>query len=292
MSVRRTRFLVTNTKRKGSSRYRDMQPLLKVENLVKRYAQRSLAGTWEELSALDGLSFAILPETTLAVVGESGSGKSTLALCVACLEYPTSGRIWFEGRTIVTLAEDERRRLRPQIQLIYQDPATSLNPRWNTLEILIEPFVLQRKFEREEMKQRAYSLLERVGLSSEILGRPPAELSGGQRQRLAIARALALEPKLLILDEALSALDCSVQAQIANLLMELQSSLGMTYLFITHDLAIAAHLADGIAVMNHGRIVEQGPAEKILRQPQNETTRQLLAATPRMTRTALPALDP
>jgi len=169
-----------------------MQPLLKVENLVKRYAQRSLAGTREELPALDGLSFTILPETTLAVVGESGSGKSTLALCVACLEYPTSGSIWFEGRDVVKLAENERRRLRPQIQLIYQDPANSLNPRWNTLEILIAPFVLQRKFEREEMKQRAYSLLERVGLSSEILVRSPAELSGGQRQRLAIARALAL----------------------------------------------------------------------------------------------------
>jgi ABC-type glutathione transport system ATPase component len=279
-------------KAERSSSYRDMQPLLKVENLVKRYAKRSLAGAREELSALDGLSFTILPGTTLAVVGESGSGKSTLGLCVACLEYPTSGSIWFEGRDIVELAEDERRRLRPQIQLIYQDPATSLNPRWNTLEILIEPFVLQRKFEHEEMKQRAYSLLERVGLSSEILGRPPAELSGGQRQRLAIARALALEPKLLILDEALSALDCSVQAQIANLLMELQSSLGMTYLFITHDLAMAAHLADEIAVMNRGRIVEQGPVEKILHQPQNETTRQLLAAAPRMTRTALPALDP
>jgi len=268
-----------------------MQPLLKVENLVKRYAKRSLASTQEELSALDGLSFTILPGTTLAVVGESGSGKSTLALCVACLEYPTSGSIWFEGRDIVELAEDERRRLRPQIQLIFQDPATSLTPRWNTLEILIEPFVLQRKFEREEMKQRAYSLLERVGLSSEILGRPPAGLSGGQRQRLAIARALALEPKLLILDEALSALDCSVQAQIANLLMELQSSLGMTYLFITHDLAMAAHLADEIAVMNRGRIVEQGPVEKILHQPQNGTTRQLLAAVPRMTRTALPASE-
>ncbi len=268
-----------------------MQPLLKVENLVKRYEKRSLAGAREELTALDDLSFTILPGTTLAVVGESGSGKSTLALCVACLGYPTSGSIWLQGRDIVKLAEKERRRLRPQVQLIYQDPANSLNPRWNTLEILIEPFVLQRKFEHEEMKQRARLLLEWVGLSSEILERSPVELSGGQRQRLAIARALALEPKLLILDEALSALDCSVQAQIANLLMELQSSLGMTYLFITHDLAMAAHLADEIAVMNCGRIVEQGPAEKILHQPQNVTTRQLLAAVPRMARTALPALE-
>jgi ABC-type glutathione transport system ATPase component len=268
-----------------------MQTLLKVENLVKRYARRSLAGTRGELLALDGVSFTILPGTTLAVVGESGSGKSTLASCVACLEYPTSGSVWFEGSDIVKLTQNERREIRPQIQLIFQDPANSLNPRWNALEILIEPLVLQSKFSREEMKQRAYILLERVGLSPEILERPPSELSGGQRQRLAIARAVALEPKLLILDEALSALDCSVQAQIANLLMELQGSLGMTYLFITHDLAMAGHLADEIAVINRGRIVEHGLAENVLEQPLCETTRQLLATVPRLPRTTLPARE-
>jgi ABC-type glutathione transport system ATPase component len=207
------------------------------------------------------------------------------------LESPTAGNIWFEGKDIVQLGERARRQLRPQIQLIFQDPASSLNPRWSVLEILVEPFILQRKFTREEMIQHANSLLERVGLSPDIMQRPPTELSGGQRQRLAIARALALEPKLLILDEALSALDCSVQAQIANLLMELQSSLGMTYLFITHDLPMAAHLADEIAVMNCGRIVEQGPAEKVLQQPQHETTRRLLAAMPRIGRAALPAVE-
>src|SRR6266849_4977950 len=269
----------------------NMQPLLKVENLVKRYAKRSLAVAREEKLALDGVSFAIFPGTTLAVVGESGSGKSTLAACLACLESPTTGSIWYEGKDLVKLAERARRQVRPQLQLIFQDPASSLNPRWSVLEILVEPLMLQRNCTREERNHCANSLLERVGLSPDIVERPPTELSGGQRQRLAIARALALEPKLLILDEALSALDCSVQAQIANLLMELQSSLGMTYLFITHDLAMAAHLADEIAVMNRGRIVEQGPVEKILRQPQNETTRQLLAAVPRMTRTALPAVD-
>jgi dipeptide transport system ATP-binding protein len=261
-----------------------MQTLLKVENLCKRYVKRSFTGAHEELLALDGVSFTILPGTTLAVVGESGSGKSTLALCVAALEYPTSGNIWFEARDIVKFAENERRKLRPQIQLVFQDPANSLNTRWNTFEILLEPLVLQGKLNREEMKQRAFFLLERVGLSSETLRRPPSELSGGQRQRLAIARALALDPKLLILDEALSALDCSVQAQIANLLMELQNSFGMTYLFVTHDLAMAAHLADEIAVMHRGRIVERGPVEKVLRQPAHETTRQLLAAVPRMPR--------
>jgi len=275
----------------ASTSGQNMQPLLKVENLVKRYAKRNLAGAREELLALDGVSFTIFPGTTLAIVGESGSGKSTLASCLACLESPTAGNIWFEGQDIVKLGERARRQLRPQIQLIFQDPASSLNPRWSVFEILVEPFILQRKFTREEMIQHANSLLERVGLSPDIVERPPTELSGGQRQRLAIARALALEPKLLILDEALSALDCSVQAQIANLLMELQSSLGMTYLFITHDLAMAAHLADEIAVMNRGRIVEQGPANKILKQPQHETTRQLLAAVPRISRAALPAVE-
>jgi len=269
----------------------NMQPLLKAENLLKRYAKRSLAGAREELLALDGVSLTIFPGTTLAVVGESGSGKSTLASCLACLESPTAGNIWFEGKDLVKLGERARRQVRPQIQLIFQDPASSLNPRWSVLEILVEPLILQRKFKPEEMKQRANSLLERVGLSPDIVERLPTELSGGQRQRLAIARALALEPKLLILDEALSALDCSVQAQIANLLMELQGSVGMTYLFITHDLAMAAYLADEIAVMNRGRIAEQGPAEKILKQPQHETTLRLLAAVPRITRAALPAVE-
>ncbi len=274
-----------------------MQPLLKVENLVKRYAKRSLADAGEELHALNGVSFSIFAGTTLAVVGESGSGKSTLAACLACLESPTAGSIWYEEKDLAKLGEGARREVRPQLQLIFQDPASSLNPRWSVLEILLEPMVLQRNFSRndnftrQEMNQRANSLLERVGLSPDIARRPPTELSGGQRQRLAIARALALEPKLLILDEALSALDCSVQAQIANLLMELQDSLRMTYLFITHDLAMAAYLADEIAVMEAGRIVEQGPPEKILKRPQHETTRQLLAAVPRIARPALPAVE-
>src|SRR6266446_2094035 len=275
---------------KGSDGGQDMQPLLKAENLLKRYAKRSLAGAREELLALDSVSFSIFPGTTLAVVGESGSGKSTLASCLACLESPTTGNIWFEGKDIVKLGEPARRQVRPQIQLMFQDPASSLNPRWSVFEILVEPLILQRKFKHEEMKQRANSLLERVGLSPDIVEQLPTELSGGQRQRLAIARALALEPKLLILDEALSALDCSVQAQIANLLVELQSSLGMTYLFITHDLAMAAHLADEIAVMDRGRIVEQGPAEAILKQPEHDATRQLLAAVPRIT-LAPPSLE-
>ena len=269
----------------------DLHPILKVENLVKQYSRRNLASKREGVLALAGISFAIMPRTTVAVIGESGSGKSTLGLCVASLESPTSGRIWFEGKDVGELSQNERRQLRSQIQLIFQDPANSLNPRWNSLELLIEPLVLQRKINRDEMKRHAHSLLEQVGLPPEILERSPMEMSGGQRQRLAIARALALDPKLVILDEALSALDCSVQAQIANLLMELQINLGISYLFITHDLAMAAHLASEILVLDRGMLVEQGTTEKILRQPHDETTRRLLQSTPRMIRPAHPVWE-
>lgn len=259
-----------------------MPPLLEVENLVKTYSRGKLVGPREEVRALDGVSFSIFRGTTLAIVGESGSGKSTLALCLACLERPTSGTIRFEESDILRLGEKDLRTTRRKIQLIFQDPASSFNPRWNILEILAEPLVLRGNLSHEEMRSRAQASLEQVGLSDDMEEKLPSGLSGGQRQRLAIARALILEPKLLILDEALSALDCSVKAQIANLLVELQSSLGMTYLFITHDLAMAAHLADEIAVMSKGRIVEQGPTDKILQQPQAGITRELLAAVPRL----------
>ncbi len=268
-----------------------MQSLLKVENLVKGYERQNVAGSREKLLALDNVSFAVDPGSTLAVVGESGSGKSTLAFCISCLEMPTSGNIWFEGRDIIALAENEKRQIRPRIQLIFQDPSNSLNPRWSVEEILLEPLTLQGKLKRGEMKQRAVALLAQVGLPSDMFPRLPGQLSGGQRQRLAVARALALEPKLLILDEALSALDCSVQAQIANLLIELQHALGMTYLFITHDLAMAAYLADEIAVMSRGRVVEQGPAEKVLWHPKEEITRDLLAAMPSLNSAARPPLE-
>lgn len=269
----------------------DMQPLLKVEKLVKGYERKNVTGSREKLLALDDVSFAVAQGTTLAVVGGSGSGKSTLGFCIACLENPTSGSIWFERTDIAALAEDQRRQVRPQVQLIFQDPSNSLNPRWSVEEILLEPLILQGKLKREEMKQRTVALMTQVALSSDMFQRLPAQLSGGQRQRLAIARALALEPKLLILDEALSALDCSVQAQIANLLMELQRTLGMTYLFITHDLAMAAHLADEIVVMNRGRVVEQGPAQRVVRHPKEEITQQLLAAMPSLDSAVRPPLE-
>jgi peptide/nickel transport system ATP-binding protein len=259
-----------------------MQPLLRVDNLGKQYPARKSAGAIDNFAALDGVSFSIAPQTTLALVGESGSGKSTLALCIACLEPPTTGNIFFEGIDVAALDQNQLRLLRAQMQLVFQDPASSLNPQWTALDIVSEPFLVQQRFTRPDRAVRALQLLDRVALPRKLAGRRVGELSGGQKQRLAIARALALEPKLIILDEALSALDCSVQAQIANLLVELQSSLGLTYLFITHDLAMAAHLADHVAVMHRGRIVESGPARKILSSPSHETTRSLLAAAPRL----------
>jgi peptide/nickel transport system ATP-binding protein len=257
-----------------------MEPLIRVENLVKRHTSRGLGGRVADFLAVDSASFSILPGTTLALVGESGSGKSSLALCLACLERVTAGRIWFEGRDLAVLDEKELRGVRPRLQMVFQDPANSLNPRWTIEEVVVEPLLVQGRISKREGDARAAQALERVGLAAEYLERRPRELSGGQRQRVAIARALILEPKLLILDEVLSALDCSIQAQIANLLVELQRLYRLAYLFITHDLRMAAHLADEIAVMSEGKIVEQGAAEKILRSPRRSELRSLVGASP------------
>jgi ABC-type glutathione transport system ATPase component len=234
-----------------------------------------------ELTALNSASLEIAHRTTLAVVGPSGSGKSTLALCLASLERPTSGSIFFDQHELTALPENQLRLIRPQIQLVFQDPARSLNPRWTALDLVAEPLVIQKRCTREQSEAKVLELLDRVAIPRSAAQKPAYQFSGGQKQRLAIARALALEPRLLLLDEALSALDCSVQAQIANLLLDLQSQLGLTYLFITHDLEMAAYLADQIAVMDRGQIVESGPAAQLFGAPQHEATRALLAAMPR-----------
>lgn len=259
-----------------------MDRLLVVDKLAKRYERTSVSGAKKEVWALQEVSFSIGRGSTLALVGESGSGKSTLALCIACLEPPTSGRIIFDGKEIGALNEKQLREVRPQIQLVFQDPARSLNPRFSAIELVSEALIVQGRLNKREREARARDLLAKVGIPQEKASQKAAEFSGGQRQRLAIARALSLEPKLLILDEALSALDCSVQAQIANLLLELQASLGLTYLFISHDLGMAAHLADEIAVMEQGRVVELGAADNLLRAPAQEVTRRLIAATLRL----------
>jgi peptide/nickel transport system ATP-binding protein len=260
-----------------------MDRLLIVEKLEKRYERTHVLGAKKEVTALQDISFSIGRGSTLALVGESGSGKSTLALCIACLERPTSGKIVFNGNEITALNEKQLREVRPQIQLVFQDPARSLNPRFSALEIVGEPLLVQGRLDKREREERARGLLAHVGIPEEKALQRAGEFSGGQRQRLAIARALSLAPKLLILDEALSALDCSVQAQIANLLIDLQASLGLTYLFVTHDFVMAGHLADEIAVMEQGQVVELGAADKVLAAPDQEVTRRLIAAMPRLT---------
>jgi peptide/nickel transport system ATP-binding protein len=256
----------------------NVEPLLRVQNLEKRYERGGLflARKSSTVTALAGVSFVIYPKTTLALVGGSGSGKSTLALCIACLESPTSGSIYLESKEITGLEEKELRSVRPQTQLVFQNPASSLNPRLTVLDIVTEPLDVQGLLSEREKGEKARELFDRVGLPLEKMLRRPHELSVGQKQRVAIARALVLNPKLLILDEALSALDCSIQAQIANLLLELQASLGFTYLFITHDFRMAVHLADEIAVMEQGQIVEFGKAESVFHSPKHFITRQMV----------------
>jgi peptide/nickel transport system ATP-binding protein len=250
--------------------------LVSVEKLVKNYpANRSSAR--RKAIAVNGVSFSIRRGCTLALVGESGAGKSTIARCLACLERPTTGSVWLEGINVSALSESDLRCVRPQIQLVFQDPMYSMNPKMTALEILKEPFLIQRRFGKQHILEVALGLLDRVALAHDVSVRRPTELSGGERQRLAIARALALKPKLLILDEALSALDCSMQGQIANLLLDLQHAFGLAYLFITHDLAMATLLCDEIAVLEHGRIVESGRADAVMFSPKAPTTRKLVA---------------
>jgi ABC-type glutathione transport system ATPase component len=259
-----------------------MEVLLSAENLVKEYSSRHSSGVKALVRALDQVNLAIPRGARIAIVGASGSGKSTLAVCLACLEKPSSGTIRFQNHELTCLSVDELRNIRPQIQLVFQDPATAFNPNFTVLEVLEEPWILQTKMSAEERRERAAELLVRVGLARNILGRRSADLSGGQRQRLAIARALALKPKVLILDEALSALDYSVQAQIANLLLDLSDraiplAVRPAIVLITHDLVMAARFADEIVVMQSGRIVENGPVQKIVGYPEHAATQALLA---------------
>jgi len=261
-----------------------MGVLLTAENLVKEYASRHLRGRGVAVRALDGVSVEIQAGARIGIVGASGSGKSTLAFCLACVERPDSGTIRFLNRDLTRVDESELREIRPQIQLVFQDSASAFNPKFTAGEVLEEPLKLQRKLNAAERRERGVELLERVGLPGNIFERQASDLSGGQRQRLAIARALALQPKVLILDEALSALDYSVQAQVANLLLDLSDKAAATaerpaIVLISHDLAMAARISDEIVVMESGRIVERGSTEKIVGDAEHAATRELLACS-------------
>jgi oligopeptide transport system ATP-binding protein len=257
--------------------------LLRVENLEKWFPVRSglvLERTVEHVKAVDGVSFAIEEGETLGLVGESGSGKSTTGYCILQLLKPTGGSIEFQGRELTTLGREELRRTRRELQIVFQDPYASLNPRMTVGDIVGEPLLVHRIGDRKSRKAAVRQLLDVVGFDPSYVNRYPHEFSGGQRQRIGIARALALNPKLIVCDEPVSALDVSIQAQILNLLKDLQRDFGLTYLFIAHDLAVVRAMSDRIAVMNRGKLVEIGPAEQVYTRPQDDYTKALLAAVP------------
>jgi dipeptide transport system ATP-binding protein len=232
------------------------------------------------IHALAGVSFRLSPGRTLAVVGESGSGKSTLARVVTSIEPPSSGRLVIDGIDMVSAGPAERATLRREVQIVFQNPYGSLNPRQTIATQIAEPLVINTSMKHDERLEVVRDLLARVGLRPEHADRYPHMFSGGQRQRIAIARALVLKPKVLVLDEPVSALDVSVRAQVLNLLAELQESLGLAYLFVSHDLTVVRHIADEVMVMYLGRAVEQGPRDAIFEDPRHPYTRALLSATP------------
>jgi oligopeptide transport system ATP-binding protein len=260
-----------------------MTALLEVEGLVKHFpVKRGLLIDREvdRVRAVDGVSFSVARGETLGLVGESGSGKSTLCRAALQLLKPTAGSVRFEGREIAGLSRRRMRPLRREMQMVFQDPYASLNPRKRVGQIVGEPLRLQKQASGGELRRRVQELLERVGLAPEHHDRFPHEFSGGQRQRIGIARALALRPKLIVADEPVSALDVSIRAQIVNLLDDLQDELGLTYVFVAHDIGVVRHVSDRIAVMHEGRIVEQGEADRVCERPSDPYTRTLLAAVP------------
>ena len=258
-------------------------PLLEVKNLCTWFPV--VGGVFRrkvgEIRAVDDVSFTIGAGQTVGLVGESGSGKTTVGRTILKLISATSGNVRYDGREILPLAENEFRPLRREIQMIFQDPFGSLNPRFTIGEIVGEALEIHfPKMTLSDRVDRVAELLKLVGLKAEMMRRYPHEFSGGQRQRIGIARALAVEPRFIVCDEPVSALDVSVQAQIVNLLQDLQEQFGIAYLFIAHDLAVVEHISDHVLVMHHGKIVESAPAAEIYNNPQHEYTKTLLAAVP------------
>ncbi len=257
--------------------------LLVVEDLHKHFPIREgllIERKVGEVKAVDGVSFDIAEGETLGLVGESGSGKSTTGYCVLQLLKPTSGSVRFEGTELTKLGREDLRRMRREMQIVFQDPYSSLDPRMTVGDIVAEPLIVHGIGSRRDRAPRVRELLDVVGFNPGFTNRYPHEFSGGQRQRIGIARALALSPKLIVCDEPVSALDVSIQAQILNLLKDLQRDFGLTYLFIAHDLAVVRSMSDRIAVMNKGELVELGPAEEVYTNPQDDYTKALLSAVP------------
>jgi oligopeptide/dipeptide ABC transporter ATP-binding protein len=262
-------------------------PLLSVEDLeVCFFLSRDRA-----LTAVDKVSFQISPGETLGLVGESGCGKSSLGRAILQLVRPKAGRVWFSGHDLTQISGASLRSMRRQMQIVFQDPRGSLNPRWTIGRIVEEPLRVHRLVGRKERKQRVREMLEQVGLAASYMGHRPAQLSGGQQQRVGIARALITRPKLVVCDEPVSSLDVSIQAQIVNLLQELKQSMNVAYLFIAHNLGVVRSLSDRLAVMYLGQFVETGPSEQVFNRPLHPYTRGLLASVLRPDRTARNQLE-
>jgi len=256
-------------------------PLLEVRHLVKEFTnRRGLFGAATRLRAVDDVSFAIEPGETFGLVGESGSGKTTTGRCILRLIEPSSGDVEFKGENVLRFDRERMRRARRDLQIVFQDPYSSLNPRMRAGAIVEEPLIVHHAGNRSERRLRVAELFHLVGLDPDHAARFPHQFSGGQRQRIGLARALALNPSLIIADEPVSALDVSVQAQVINLLMDLQERLTLTYLFIAHDLRLVRHICQRVAVMYRGRIVEMGRTEALFATPAHPYTRALLSAIP------------
>jgi peptide/nickel transport system ATP-binding protein len=256
-------------------------PLVEVIHLVKHFVRKAgVLRTGTVVKAVDDVSFAIEAGETFGLVGESGSGKTTTGRCLLRLIEPTSGRVRFRGEEVLGFSRRRLREARREMQIVFQDPYSSLNPRMRARQIVEEPLIIHRLGDRAARRARVRELFQVVGLDAAHLSRYPHEFSGGQRQRIGLARALALNPSFLVLDEPVSALDVSVQAQVINLLMDLQQQLTLTYLFIAHDLRLVEHICSRVAVMYLGKIVEMGPASALFAAPQHPYTRALLSAIP------------
>ncbi len=260
----------------------EVKDLKKVFQLPLGLIPAILGHKGEVVTAVDHVSFSVAKGEILGIVGESGCGKTTLLRCIAKLYTPDSGEICFEGRDILKLSREEMRQERRKIQVIFQDPYSSLNPRMSVEQILSEILTVHQIRPPEQRKDRMAELLDMVGLNTDALRRMPSQFSGGQRQRIGIARALAMEPSLLLADEPVSALDVSIQAQVINLLMDLQERLSLTMVFVTHDLRVVRHISHRIAVMYLGKVMEIGPTEKIFENPEHPYTRALMAAAPEL----------
>ena len=257
-------------------------PLLRVKDLRVSFPVRGgfLGRAIARVNAVDGVSLHVNKGETLGLVGESGCGKTTVGRAILRLISATSGKVWFDGQSVFDLQREALRRLRRQMQIVFQDPAGSLNPRMRVGSIVGEPLLVHGLAKGVELQRRVEQALQRCGLWKEASERYPHEFSGGQRQRICIARALILQPKLIVCDEPTSALDVSIQSQILNLLMDLQQEFGLAYLFISHDMAVVHHICNRIAVMWKGQIVEEGPCEDVVHRPKHHYTQALLRAVP------------